>query len=172
MPKDRFPINVLDPKDVAAKMPAMKELLDAKRQELEALAEQVAFLERIVGTEPRPAKRSGIAMVSGGGRVVAHGSKAAPAQDRAVHALEKVGRPMGPTSLYEYMVAEGMDVPDNPNTLGANLWAAARAGRIVKAPNGVYALLGAPEGQPLTDYDAAAANGFPVPARPDGEGER
>lgn len=168
MPKDRFPINVLDPKDVAAKMPAMKELLDAKRQELEGLTEQVAFLERIVGTEAKPAKRS-FSMHSG---ATVKGGKAAPAQDRAVQALEKVGRPMGPTSLFEYMVAEGMDVPDNPNTLGANLWAAARAGRIVKAPNGVYALLGAPEGQPLTDYDAAAANGFPVPARPDGEGER
>ena len=53
-----------------------------------------------------------------------------------MQALEKAGRPMGPTSLYNFMVEQGMDLPDNANALGANLWAAAKAGRIVKTPNG------------------------------------
>ena len=167
MAKDRFPLNVLDPKDVEAKMPQLKELLAAKRQELEALAAQVAFLARIVGPDAQPEQRASVAVasVSGGGGATARGRKTAPAQDRAVQALERAGRPMGPTSLYKFMLAEGGDdLPIDANTLGSNLWAAAKAGRIVKAPNGVYAPLGTPTDRPLTDYDFAAENGFPVPS--------
>jgi hypothetical protein len=176
MPRDRFALNVLDPQDVEAKMPQLRELLDAKRQELEALSAQVAFLARVVGptdaqTEqpspaatpveivPHPARA-----VSGAGLTLRTG-RVAPAQDRAVQALERAGRPMGPTSLYKFMLAEGGDdLPGDANTLGSNLYAAAKAGRIVKAPNGVYAPLGFPADRPLTDYDFAGENGFPVPS--------
>lgn len=166
MAKDRFPLNVLDPKDVEAKMPQLRELLAAKRQELNALREQVTFLARIVGPEAQADPRGGhIARVSGGGSVRVRGRKVAPAQDRAVEALERAGRPMGPTSLFKFMLAEGGDnMPGDANVLGSNLYAAAKAGRIVKAPNGVYAPLGFPADRPLTDYDFAAENGFPVPA--------
>jgi len=169
MPKERLPINVLDPKDVAAKMPQIKELLAAKREELEALTEQVAFLERVVGPAVAPERRAKRSLPAGS-LVKVRNQKIAPAQDRAVQALEKAGRPMGPTSLYNFMVEQGMDLPDNANALGANLWAAAKAGRIVKTPNGVYAALGAPTDRPLTDYDAAAENGFPVPSAGHGLG--
>ena len=165
MAKDRFPLNVLDPKDVAAKMPQLRELLDAKRQELDALTAQVAFLARIVGPDAAPEQPiSTIVTVPGGGRVHVRGRKVAPAQDRAVQALEKAGRPMGPTSLYNFMIEQGMDVPDSANALGANLWAAAKAGRIGKTPNGVYVPPGFPTDRPLTDYDFAGENGFPTPS--------
>jgi len=165
MPRDRFPVNVLDPKDVEAKMPQLRELLATKRQEQKALNEQVALLERIVGPDaaaPAQRKLSGAEVLAAG---MLKARKAAPAQDRAVQALERAGRPMGPTSLYKFMLAEGGDnMPIDANTLGSNLWAAAKAGRIVKAPNGVYAPLGFPTDRPLTDYDFAGENGFPVPS--------
>jgi hypothetical protein len=168
MPKDRFPVNVLDPNDVAAKMPQLRELLAVKRQEQETLNEQVALLERIVGPDAMPEQRGSVAVASasGGGAVTARARKTAPAQDRAVQALERAGRPMGPTSLYRFMRDEGGDdLPGDANTLGSNLYAAAKAGRIVKAPNGVYAPLGFPTDRPLTDYDFAAQNGMPVPSK-------
>jgi hypothetical protein len=165
MAKDRFPVNVLDPKDVEAKMPQLRELLAAKRQELDALTGQVAFLTRIIGPDVSPStqrKTSGAEVLAAG---MLKAQKAAPAQDRAVQALERAGRPMGPTSLYKFMLAEGGDdLPGDANVLGSNLYAAAKAGRIVKAPNGVYAPKGFPDDRPLTDYDLAGENGFPVPS--------
>ena len=163
MPKDRFPVNLADPKDIQEKLPQISQLLDAKRKELAALTTQVELLARLVGNNPPPVReRTGKDILL---EAALRGRKAAPAQERAVQALERAGRPMGPTSLYNFMIEQGMEVPENANTLGANLWAAAKAGRIVKAPNGVYAPLGAPTDRPLTDYDAAAANGLPVPAK-------
>ncbi len=71
---------------------------------------------------------------------------------------------MGPASLFRFMEAQGMDRPKSVAALNAILWAAAKAGRVVKAPNGVYAPPGFPTDRPLTDYDEAARKGFPVPA--------
>ena len=75
---------------------------------------------------------------------------------------------MGPTSLFKFMVAKGMDAPKDANALGSNLWSAWKAGRIMKAPNGVYTLLddsGRTEhDHPINDYDEVGAQGFPTPS--------
>jgi hypothetical protein len=78
---------------------------------------------------------------------------------------------MGPTSLYNYMLSEGLTVPKNANALGANLWAAWKAGRIKRATNGVYTPLdecgSTVIDHPITDYDALPPDSpFPVPAGP------
>lgn len=169
-----LPIDLTDPKDIAAKMPLIRQLfseksgeLEARKQELEALKVQVDLLARLVG----PQRGSGVARVSGGGSFMVKGGRggqSSPGQDRAIRALEKAGRPMGPTSLYRFMLAEGMDAPVNANALGANLWSAAKAGRVVKTPNGMYAPVGTATDRPPTDSDEAACKGFPTPpARPE-----
>jgi hypothetical protein len=48
------------------------------------------------------------------------------------------------------MLAAGMDVPKDANAIGSNLWSAWKAGRIMKAPNGVYTLL---DGSGRTEHD-------------------
>jgi hypothetical protein len=170
MVNEPFPIDLSDPADIVAKMPEIRRLYSQKRQELKALGEQVELLGRLVGEKPaaRPSK-SGQATK----RKVRRPSKAgqnAPAQDRVVAGLERANRPMGPASLYRFMIEEGMKVPKDSNALGSNLWSAWKAARIMKAPNGVYTLLdgsGKTEhDHPITDYDAAAENGFPVPSAP------
>ena len=140
MAKDRVPVNLADPKDIRAKMPDIKKLLASAKQELDALKEQVEMLTRIVGEEPvAPVSVE----VSGGGSATASGlkvpkakgsPKAAPAQDRAIRALERAGRPMGPASLFRFMEAEGIEMPATLNRLNATLWAAAKAGRVVNHP--------------------------------------
>jgi hypothetical protein len=101
--------------------------------------------------------------------------RAAPAQDRAVQALEQAsvalaGTAVGPTSLYKFMLNKGLDAPKDATVLGTNLWDAWQAGRIRRAPNGVYLPLdgtGKTEvDYPLTDYYYASEQGLPVPARP------
>jgi hypothetical protein len=93
------------------------------------------------------------------------------AQDHAVQALEQAykelgGTALGPTSLYKHMVKRGIKVPNNPAALGTNLWDAWKAGRIMRAPNGVYTPLDGSGNtewdRPLTDYYYAAEQGFPV----------
>jgi hypothetical protein len=68
------------------------------------------------------------------------------------------------------MVGHGLDAPKDATVLGTNLWDAWRAGRIRRAPNGVYLPLdntGRTEvGYPLTDYYYAVEQGLPGPARP------
>jgi hypothetical protein len=178
MAKDRVPVNLADPKDIRAKMPEIKRILAAARQELDALKEQVEVLTRIVG---EPSASAEVAESGSGSDSAPTASdqkapkrprpqKAAPSQERAVRALERAGRPMGPASLYRFMEAEGMDRPQSVSALNAVLWAASKAGRVVKAPNGVYAPPGFPTDRPLTDYDEAAQKGFPVPASLGGNG--
>ncbi len=74
---------------------------------------------------------------------------------------------MSPKSLYKFMVTSGLDAPKDANVLGANLWDAWKAGRIMRAPNGVYTPLdgtGRTEwDRPLTDYYYAAELGLPAP---------
>ena len=66
----------------------------------------------------------------------------APKQDQAVEALERAGRPMGPTALYEHMLTAGIDDPPcSPDTLRACLILAERDGRIKKVRRGLYAPL-------------------------------
>ena len=61
-----------------------------------------------------------------------------------------------------------MNTPKNIGALGTNLYDAWRAGRIMRATNGVYIPLdgsGKTEvDRPLTDYYYAAEQGFPVPS--------
>jgi hypothetical protein len=158
MAKDQIKVNVADPKDIEAKMPQVRALLEKKRAELEELQAQVKVLDRIVGKEPASAAANGQAPKASRKTV-------APSQERAIRALEQAGRPMGPTSLYEFMQRERITpLPRDANALGASLWAAAKAGRIGKAPNGVYVPPGMSADRPLTDYDEAARKGMPVPA--------
>lgn len=162
MANEPFPIDLADPEDIRAKMPEIKRLYAEKRQELKALSEQIDLLARLVG-DPRSMTTRAPARAAIRGRA----GQNAPGQDRAVAALAKVGQPIGPTSLYRYMVENEMDAPKDANTLGSNLWSAWKAGRIMKAPNGVYTPLdgtGRTEhDQPLTDYYEAERKGMNVP---------
>lgn len=171
-----FKVDLSSPEDVAAKLPKLERLLAEKLQEQKALNGQIELLRRVVGqvstisrggvrasarshVEPQPARRR----------------RASPAQDRAVRALEQAaaagrGTAVGPTSLYRFMKNRGMDVPRDASLLGTNLWDAWKAGRIMRAPNGVYTPLdgsGKTEwDQPLTDYYYAAERGVPMPPKP------
>lgn len=179
-----FKVDLSNPEEVAAKMPQLLALYAEKLREQKTLNEQVEFLRRLVG------HASGVSR----GRVQASeqrhdGSseqprrrRAAPAQDRAVQALEQAanalgGTAVGPTSLYKFMIERGMEAPKDAGVLGTNLWDAWKAGRIMRAPNGVYTPLdgsGKTEwDRPLTDYYYAAEQGFPIPGSwPPDQGHR
>jgi hypothetical protein len=163
MAKERVPVNLADPKDIQAKMPEIKRLLAKASQELEDLKAQVEMLTRIAGEAPASVPAPAASRKA---RKRQRPRKAAPSQERALSALAQAGRPMGPASLFRWM--EAHDVQDRPSTvagLNSILWAAEKAGRVGKTPNGLYVPPGFPTDRPLTDYDAAAANGMPVPAQ-------
>ncbi len=177
---EHLSIDPFNPQDVRAKLPEMRRMLGAKRKELEALNDQVRSLGELVELLARLAPNAPSTSSDGQGGSVAP-VKAAPGQDRAVAALDRAGEPMGPTALYAFLEAEGReDMPTNANALGANLWSAAKAGRIKKLDDGRYALLtwepSPPEPTsppPVTDYRRAAEYGMPVPGHtPNGEGDR
>jgi hypothetical protein len=169
-----FQIDLSKPDEVAARMPQLRALYEEKRREQRLLNEQVELLRRLLGHASDISR----ARASNGG--VSPEPKASPprrrrvspAQDRAVEALEHassalVGTAVGPTSLYKFMVERGMEVPRDAGVLGTNLWDAWKAGRIMRATNGVYTPLdgsGKTEwGRPLTDYYYAAEQGLPIP---------
>jgi hypothetical protein len=169
-----FEIDLSNPVEVAAKMPQLRRLYEEKRREQRALNEQVELLRRLVD------QTSGIArgqfqsnkQARDQAPQQARRRRAAPAQDRAVHALEQAanalaGSALGPTSLYKFLVKRGMEVPKDAGVLGTNLWDAWKAGRIMRAPNGVYTPLDGSGNtewdRPLTDYYYAAERGFPIP---------
>jgi hypothetical protein len=153
-------VNLADAADVRSKLPLIKDVLEHRRkrraeldEEIQLLDEQIQFLARIVGEPPASpsAKRPNARR---------KGTHSSPGQDRAVTALERTGRPMGPKALYDYMKAENLDAPPNANALGANLWAAEKAGRIKKS-GGKYL----PLSYRVTDDEYAARQGLPVPDR-------
>jgi hypothetical protein len=159
---DHLPVDLADLQDIRLKLPEAKRLYEAKRKELDDLVEQVEYwgalvdiLARLVGEEgiERPQPRAvGRARVYGGGYgvPVRPARQSAPGQEAAAEALERAGRPMGPSALYRFMLAEGMKAPSSANALGANLWAAERTGRVKKTPDGDYApLTWEPEQKPL-----------------------
>jgi hypothetical protein len=157
-PSGNLSVDLDDPQDIRNKLPDVRRRYAAKRRELEELEAQVRYwgqfvdlLAAMVG-EKRPTERE-----SDSGAL----RKSAPGQDRAVAALEKAGRPMGPSALYRFMVGENMPAPKNPNALGANLWAASRAGRVRQTPEGLYAPLSwEPPQDPLAaDHGDTNANG-------------
>jgi hypothetical protein len=169
-----FKVDLSNPEEVAAKMPQLLALYEEKLREQKTLNEQLELLRRLVG------HASAVSRGRIRGSEQGHDEspkqprrrRAAPAQDRAVRALEQAsqalgGTAVGPTSLYKFMVERGMKVPKDAGALGTNLWDAWKAGRIMRAPNGVYTPLngsGHTEwDRPLTDYYYAAEQGFPIP---------
>jgi hypothetical protein len=176
-----FEIDWSDPSAIAARLHELEQVYEQKLAEQRALNAQLEHLRRLL------AYVSGVSR----GRVQSTASRAkpadgqprrrrtAPAQDRAIRALEQAsvelgGSALGPTSLYKYMLEKGLDAPKDAGLLGTNLHDAWRAGRIMRAPNGVYTPLdgtGRSEwDRPLTDYYYAAEMGFPVPSGPPNEG--
>jgi hypothetical protein len=150
---DDLSINLADPDDIRTKLPRVRNLHATKRRDLEKLTEEVRHwgelaetLARLVGETSGSSTRMKESPLR----------KSAPGQDRAVEALEKAGRPMGPTALYRFMLGEGLEAPKNANALGANLWAAARAGRVKKTPDDLYAPL---SWEPSTEPVDAAFDG-------------
>lgn len=155
-------------------MPELQALYEQKLREQQTLNEQVELLRRLVGQATTISRGLLQAGQPGHERAVEQPRRrrAAPAQDRAVQALQQAskalgGTAVGPTSLYKYMVEHGMEVPKNPAALGTSLWDAWKAGRIMRAPNGVYTPLDgsgqAEWDRPLADYYYAAEQGFPIP---------
>jgi hypothetical protein len=166
-----FNIDLANPAEIQERMPELKQFYAEQRAALKTLEGQVELLRRLVGDKPQTASTSTgttRTRTKKTARTKRAGFKA-PGQDRAVKALEHAGRPMGPTTLYKYMLANGLDAPKDANALGSNLWSAWKAGRIMKASNGVYQPLDGSGATtidgPLTDYDFAAEQGFPAPAQ-------
>jgi hypothetical protein len=169
-----FKVDLSSPEEVAAKMPQLLALYEEKLREQKALNEQVELLRRLVGHASGVSRGRVHSSEQGHDGPPKHPRRrrAAPAQDRAVQALEQAadalgGTAVGPTSLYKFMVERGMEAPKDTGVLGTNLWDAWKAGRIMRAPNGVYTPLDG-SGQtewdrPLTDYYYAAEQGFPIP---------
>jgi hypothetical protein len=169
-----FQIDLSKPDEVAAKMPQLRALYEEKLRDQRLLNEQVELLRRLLG------HASDLSRARGSAGEVSREHQAtrprrrrvSPAQDRAVRALEQAssalgGTAVGPTSLHKFMVERGMDAPRDAGVLGTNLWDAWKAGRIMRATNGVYTPLdgsGKTEwDRPLTDYYYAAEQGFAVP---------
>jgi hypothetical protein len=164
---DHLPIDLANLQDIRLKLPEAKRLYEAKRKELDELAQQVEYwgalvnvLARIVGEDglelPKPHPVGRARMYGGGHGVPLKPTRQrAPAQEKAVEALEQAGRPMGPAALYRFMIGEGMKTPTSANALGANLWAAEKAGRVKKTPDGEYAPLSwEPNQKPLASDEA------------------
>ncbi len=144
MASHSLPVDLADPREVQEKLPQIKALLEAKRVELKELTAQVHLLARLVGEAPLARERKTAARRAAGVSTRIRAHRASPVQDRAVEGLERAGRPMGPTALYDFMTVEGISTPKSSDALGASLWAAANAGRIQKWANGLYAPLGTP----------------------------
>jgi hypothetical protein len=168
-----FKVDLSNPEEVAAKMPQLLALYEGKLREQKTLNEQVEFLSRLVSRTSAVSRGrvQSSSHAQDGPPRQARRRRAAPAQDRAVQALEQAsnalgGTAVGPTSLYKFMVEQGVKVKD-ARVLGANLWDAWKAGRIMRAPNGVYTPLDGSGktvwDRPLTDYYYAAEQGLPIP---------
>jgi hypothetical protein len=172
---EEFSVDLSNPEEVSAKMPQLLRLYEEKLHEQKKLNQQLELLRRVVG-HPAAIARSRVQpteQIPDQPPQQPLRRRVAPAQDQAVAALERAydelgGTAMGPTSLYKFMKERGMKTPNNPSALGANLYDAWKAGRIMRATNGVYIPLdgsGKTEvGRPLADYYYAAEQGFPVPS--------
>ena len=168
-----FRFDTSDPHEVASHLPKLRAALAAKQAERDRVNEDIRRLEEHILIGEGLSRRSGRSSVARSERP--RRRRASPAQDRAVDALEQAsdalaGTAVGPTSLYKYMVDHRLDAPKDATVLGTNLWDAWRAGRIMRAPNGVYLPLdntGRTEvDYPLTDYYYAVEQGLSGPARP------
>lgn len=143
-------------------MPELERIHDEKIQDRNLLNAQIELLSRLIGGTVSP--QTGVASPGSARR-----KRVAPAQERAVDALERAPFPMSPASLYKFMIENGLDAPKSSSLLGVNLYDAWQAKRVMRAPNGVYAPLDGTGktdiDHPLADYYVAAEHGFPVPQR-------
>ncbi|HYM44832.1 MAG TPA: hypothetical protein VES65_01555 [Solirubrobacteraceae bacterium] len=157
---EHLEVDLFDPQDIRAKLPEARRIYKAKREELAQLSEQVRRLGELVELLARVSGETA-AGPSAGKVGDASEAKVAPGQERAAAALERVGRPMGPSALFKFMQDEQLDAPANANALGANLWAAAKAGRIKKVAglSGLYAPLSWEPDAPIRDDEVAADDG-------------
>ena len=165
---EHLQVDLADPEDIRAKLPEARELYETKRRELDELAAQVRHWGELVNLLGALVGERGISPAGRAAEAV-RPRKTAPGQERAVAALEKAGRPMGPTALFDYMVAERLDAPKSANALGANLWQAAKAGRIQKTSDGLYAPLGWRPSQSSLGDESVADESSPNGASRDGE---
>jgi hypothetical protein len=156
--REQLSIDLANPDDIRDKLPLARDLYRAKARELENLTEQVESWKALVDLLARLVGEPGIEPL-GAQRGTRSGRKRAPGQERAVEALERAGQPMGPSLLYRFMVREGMEAPANRNALGANLWAAEKAGRVKKIDGGQYAPLDWQPDQGLLNSTNDGANG-------------
>jgi hypothetical protein len=170
-------IDISNPTSVAAQLPELEKLYEEKVKEQQELTRVLEYLRRLLGYASG-VSRGPVAPTTTPMSHALEGQRrrrAAPAQQRAVQALEQAsaelgGSALGPTSLYKFMIEKGLDAPKDAGLLGTNLHDAWQAGRVMRAPNGVYTPLdgtGRREwDRPLTDYFYAAEIGFPIPAGP------
>jgi hypothetical protein len=175
-----FQIDLSDPSSIAARLPELEQLYNEKLEAQQALHGEIEYLRRLLahasGVSRGRIQQVPMPGASEDGRQ--RRRRLAPAQDRAARALEQAsaelgGSALGPTSLHKYMLDKGLDAPKDAGVLGTNLYDAWRAGRIMRAPNGVYTPLDGSGRRdwdgPLTDYYYAAEMGFPIPAPPTGQ---
>lgn len=154
---DQLQVNLMDQDDIRAKLPEARRIYRAKQEALEALKQDVqnfgglvAWMAHIVGEQanalempPRtPESTSAISSAEAVGTptITTTKRKDSPAQDRAIAALRRAGKPMGPSALYRYMQSQDLQLPKNPNALGAALWNATKSSRVKKTADGLYAL--------------------------------
>jgi hypothetical protein len=151
--REALSVNLDDLQDIREKLPRIRQRRAEKQRELEALQAEVhwwsaqadSLAARIREQAPSPVPAD------------TPPQRAAPAQERAIKALEKAGRPMGPSALYRFMVGEGLDAK-NANAVGANLWAAAKAGRIKQNPDGAYVPLSWEPDESSDDHHAGGSD--------------
>jgi hypothetical protein len=159
---DPLKIDLSNPAEVAERMPEIERLYEEKMRERDLLNKQIELLSRLIGAAVAPSD----AEITPGSSA-ARRRRAAPAQERAVSALEMARFPMSPVSLHKFMLEKGLDAPKESSLLGVNLYDAWKAGRVMRAPNGVYAPLDGTGkttvDRPLADYYYAAEHGFPTP---------
>jgi hypothetical protein len=154
MTSETFSVNPFDPSDVRSKLPEMRRQLAAERQELEALGERVRGLSDLIEHLALVAGSSAHPTSATGNGDTSHAT--APGQARAVAALERADKPMKPAALFEFMRTEKMPAPKTSAALNASLWAAAKAGRVKRLGQGMYAPL---SWEADADYKLALSNG-------------
>lgn len=171
-------VDISNPTSVAAQLPELEKLYEQKLKEQQALNGVLEYLRRLLGHASGVSRGPGAPIAKASASHPVEGQRrrrAAPAQERAVRALEQAsaelgGSALGPTSLYKFMLERRLEAPKDAGLLGTNLHDAWQAGRVMRAPNGVYTPLdgtGRREwDRPLTDYFYAAEIGFPIPAGP------
>jgi hypothetical protein len=161
-PTDQLQVNLTSQEDIRAKLPEARRIYKAKADALRALRREVENWTKLVELLAQLAGEPDTVETPDGGADTTRAQtratkKESPAQDRAIAALQRAGKPMGPTALYRFMEHQDLQLPKNPNALGAALWNAMENGRLKKTPLGLYALLEWETDQP--ELEDASRNG-------------